>query len=140
FAHSCQARRTLDMQAGALHWCWTRGRFVERPLQNRQSQSLVRVSDLTGWPAFQGRNNETIVRHLVSLSPGVSVVGLGPVPPQSCGSKAALVVLNFTCPSPQRTLRPYGFLPLVWAMVPQVSIRSVSIERCELNSVCLWVT
>ena len=61
-----------------------------------------------------------MVRHLVGLSPGVSDVGSGPVPPQSFGSKAAFVVLNVTCASPQRALTPYGFLPLLWAMVPQV--------------------
>src|SRR5215510_15573217 len=79
--------------------------YLQLPLQSQSPYALA--------AAIQGRSSATIVRHLVSLSPGVSVVGFGPVPPQSFGSKAALVVLNLACPSPKRTFRPYGFLPLV---------------------------
>src|SRR5688572_31121579 len=52
-----------------------------------------------------GRRKETMVRHLVALSPGVSDVGLGPSGPQSFGSKAAGVRENLTWPSPQRVDR-----------------------------------
>ena len=47
-----------------------------------------------------------MVRHLFALSPGVSVVGLAPVPPQSLVSKAARVVQKLIWPSPQSALRP----------------------------------
>jgi len=62
-----------------------------------------------------------MVRHLVGLSPGVSVVGFAPVPPQSFVSKAARVVQNLMWPSPQRTFTPNGFFLLVCASVPQVA-------------------
>ena len=62
----------------------------------------------------QGRRSETMVRHPGVLSPGVTFdIGSPPVPPQSFGSNAARVVQKFMWPSPQSTLRPYGFFPFV---------------------------
>ena len=97
----------------------------------RRSLTLPSATDstnLSNWPdckaaAFSpridlrasryGRRNETIVRHPGVLSPGVTPgIGLPPVSPQSLGSNAAFVVQKLMWPSPQRTLRPYGFLPV----------------------------
>jgi hypothetical protein len=54
----------------------------------------------------QGRSKDTMVRQLAAVSPGAPTGSSGLGPPQSFGSKAAFVLLNFACPSPQRTLTP----------------------------------
>ena len=74
---------------GSLHESSARGRAEQQPRRLRSPKFQLHSYG-------EGRRRETIVRHLAALSPGVSVVGLPPVPPQSLVSTAALVVQNLT--------------------------------------------